>query len=213
MSPQPPVLRGRPRRPFAVCLALLCVFAATAVAGCEDASSTLRPSTSLLELEFTPQATIGSGFASPTTAPTAPGWPAGWDVAFCTAFSDITVAHELVIDIERALGDKARDDAAGLAAELGQTAPLASDELGRVREWEPATAVIADFEALITLYAQAADEYTSYFGSDGQKSSLRDARKSRRQVAKAVPGINDDLQQLAAMGVACPGTNLSLETF
>jgi hypothetical protein len=206
----PPVERRRTA--VGACLALL--LTAVLLAACESPSSTVRPSASLVELDFTPIPTLG-GSASPgaeSAPPSGAAWPPGWDVAFCTAFTDATVAHELVIDIERALDDKAADEAAALADELAQIVPLASDEIGRLRDWEPATEATGDLGALVELDGQAAEQYQAYFNDDG-RPALRAARKVRKQVSKAVSGANEDLAALADMGVACPGANLELEAF
>ena len=80
------------------------------VLACGGTTSTARPSASLLTLDFTPlpSSTLPSPSATRTPARSAlaASWPVGWDVSFCTAFADLTVAHELVIDIERAIADE-----------------------------------------------------------------------------------------------------------
>ena len=182
---------------------------------CDSPTASNRPSQSLVPLDFTPipsqslSPTLGVATPEPTEAP----WPAGWDIAFCTALADATVAHELLIDIERALDDDAKDDAAGLAAELAQSAPLAATEVDELRNWEAAADVKAGLAALLDLDAQAGASYVTHFGPDGRKADLREARKVRRQVKKALPDVNADLAALAEMGVSCPGASLALETF
>jgi hypothetical protein len=190
------------------------------VAACGGSSPTTRPSPSLITLDFSPVPTVASSSPSPrasaaqTAKPStiAPTWPAGWDVAFCTAFTDTTVAHQLVIDIERAIADGNRSDAQGLANELAQTAPLAGTEMKRLRDWDPATDVKTNLTALLDLDTQVATAYQSYFNDD-VKSALHDARQLRNQVGKQVTPINTQLQTLTDLGVSCPGTDLALEKF
>lgn len=184
--------------------------------GCGGASSTARPSASLVTLDFTPLPTVTPGSASatrtarPSTLPAS--WPVGWDVSFCTAFADLTVAHELVIDIERAIADDNSKDAQGLADELAQTAQVATGEVSKMKDWEQAAEAKTTLANLLSLDEQAATAYRSYFNDD-VKSGLRQARQARNQVSKAVGPANEQLQQLAAIGVSCPGTDLKLESF
>lgn len=139
-------------------------------------------------------------------------WPVGWDVAFCTAFADTTVAHELIIDIERAIDEDNRTDAQGLANELAQTVPIAAGEVNRIGDWAPAIDVKTGMTTLLDLDTQAATAYQSYFNDD-VKSALRDARQLRAQVRRQVGPMNEALQTLTAQGLACPGTDLKLEEF
>jgi hypothetical protein len=136
----------------------------------------------------------------------------GWDVAFCNAFADLTVAHELLIDIERAIADDNKSDAAALAGELAQTAPIAEGEVTRMSDWETAAQLKADLTALLDLDTQASTAYKSYF-NDGVRAGLRQARQLRTQVRKQVDPINAELAALAALGLSCPGTDLTLESF
>jgi len=186
------------------------------VVACGGTSGSPGPSPSLLTLDFTPLPTVApvspsaSGTPRPSTLPAS--WPIGWDVSFCTAFADLTVAHELVIDIDRAIADNNKSDAQGLANELAQTAPIATSEVTNLKVWEPATELKTDLTNMLSLDGQAATSYQSYF-NDGVKTALRDARQTRNQVSKAVNPANTQLQQLAATGLSCPGTELKLETF
>jgi hypothetical protein len=186
------------------------------VGACGSTSSTARPSQSLTTLDFTPlpsaAASSGSSSATPRRSTLPASWPVGWDVAFCTAFGDASVAHELIIDIERAIADDNRSDAQGLANDLAQTAPLASSEVERMKEWDPSTQLKTDLTAMLDLDAQAAGAYQSYF-TDGGRSALRDARQLRNQVRNQLTSINEELHALADLGVSCPGTTLALETF
>jgi hypothetical protein len=190
--------------------------------GCSGTSATARPSASLITLEFSPVPTTGASGApsasgvAPSRGPTgsalAPSWPVGWDVSFCTAFADTTVAHELVIDIERAITDNSRTDAQGLANELAQSAPPADNEVKRLKDWASAADVKTSLTALLDLDTQVATAYQGYFNGN-VKTGLHDARQLRTQVSKQVGPINTQLAALAALGVTCPGTTLALEKF
>ena len=196
---------------FAVCVAVLL---AIVVAACDTPRGTARPSASLLELDFTPIPTIGPitspGAESPT--PVVGAWPVGWDVAFCTGLTDTVVAHELVIDIQRALDDDAREDAVGLTTELAETLPVATAAVGRIRDWEPAAAVKADLTAMLLLHAEVATAYQAFFDEGGRPLN-RAARQARNAVGRAVPAANQNLETLADLGLTCPGTSLVLEEF
>jgi len=186
------------------------------VLACGGTTSTARPSASLVTLDFTPLPTSALPSPSATRTParsTLPAsWPVGWDVSFCTAFADLTVAHQLVIDIERAIADESPTDAQGLSNELAQTAPVAGNEVTNLKDWAPAADLKTSLMALLDLDTQAAAAYQSYF-NDGVKSALHAARQLRNQVSRQVAPINEQLQLLADTGLSCPGADLALETF
>lgn len=190
------------------------------VSGCGGGpTASTRPSSSLLTLEFTPPPTAARSTAVPshtsgTTAPSAPpaSWPVGWDVAFCNAFADLTVAHQLLKDIERAITDGNKSDAQGLSSELAQTAPIAESEVTRMTDWAPAATLKTDLTALLDLDTQASTAYLSYF-NDNVKAALHQARQLRTQVGKQVNPINTELAAVTALGLSCPGTDLTLESF
>jgi hypothetical protein len=183
---------------------------------CGGSTGSPRPSASLVALDFTPPPTLAPpsirASRSPGIPATPPGWPIGWDIAFCNAFADTTVAHQLVIDIERAMADGSTSDAQGLANELARSAPIAANEVAHLKDWAPAADVKTTFTSILDLDGQAAAAYQSYF-NDGVKTALKTARDLRHQVSKAVPAANDQLQQLAALGLNCSGSGLQLETF
>jgi len=212
MAPSPAPRRRRPAAWLAACGLIV----SAVVLACGSGTPTARPSPSLVTLDFTPPPTGSLPSPLPTHTPgrtTLNGsWPVGWDVSFCTAFADATVAHELVIDVERAIADENRSDAQGLANELAQTAPIAATEITRLKDWEPAAQLKTDLAAMLDLDTQAATAYQSYF-NDGVKAALKQARGLRNQVGKQVDSINSELQDLAGMGLACPGTDLNFETF
>jgi hypothetical protein len=196
---------------FTVAVAVLL---AIVVVACDTPRGTARPSASLLELDFTPIPTIGPADSpgAETPTPIVGAWPVGWDVAFCTGLTDTVVTHELVIDIQRALDDDARDDAIGLTAELAETLPIATAAVGRIRDWEPAAAVKADLTALLLLHGEVATAYQAWFDEGGRPLN-RAARQARSAVERAVPAANENLEALADLGLTCPGTNLVLEAF
>lgn len=211
-SSSSPVRRPRSRLALGGCLLLVAAF----VVGCGGSSATERPQQSLAIVDYSPLPTLPvvrpSANATPRPSTIAPGWPVGWDVSFCTAFADLTVAHQLVIDIERAISDNSRSDAQGLSNELAQTAPVASDEVTGLKDWEPAADLKTQLTNMLDLDLQAAHAYQSYFNDD-VKTALKQARQLRNQVSKAVGPANTQLQQLAASGLSCPGQDLKLETF
>ena len=107
----------------AVLASLAIVLTVTAV-GCDEPASSARPSASLLEVEFTPRATLSAAESDePTAEPTFVAIPVGWDDAFCSIFADVVVAQELAIDIERALEEENARDARGLARDLRDITP------------------------------------------------------------------------------------------
>jgi hypothetical protein len=193
----------------------LLVLGAIAI-GCGGSSASPHPPQSLATIDYSPLPTLAP--YSPTAIRTAQAstiaasWPVGWDTSFCTAFADITVAHQLVIDIERAIADDSRSDAQGLSDELARTAPLANDEVTGLKEWAPADQVKTELASMLDLDKQAADAYQSYF-HDNVKTALKQARGFRNQVGKAVDSANAHLEQLQATGLSCSGQDLQLETF
>ena len=204
----------RPGQSVALGMCLLVVGAL--VIACGGSSASTRPQQSLATIDYSPLPTLApyspSASRTPQVSTLAPSWPVGWDTSFCTAFADMTVAHQLVIDIERAIADNSRSDAQGLANELAQTAPVTNNEVTTLKEWTPADQVKTDLVAMLDLDKQAATAYQSYFNDD-VKSALKQARQLRNQVSKAVDPANTHLEQLAALGLSCPGQTLTLETF
>jgi hypothetical protein len=187
------------------------------VIACGGSSASTRPQQSLSTFSFSPLPTLA--IYSPIVVPPTPqsstlarSWPVGWDTAFCNAFADFTVANQLVDDIERALADKSPSDAQGLANELAQSAPVASNEMTALKEWTPADQVKADLIAMLDLDKQAAASYQSYF-KNNDKNALKQARQTRTQVSKAIGSANTHLSQLVALGLTCPGQTLTIETF
>jgi hypothetical protein len=197
--------------PRVLCIAL-CVALVAVVVGCTEPTGSPRPSPSLIELDFTPPPTT----APPVSPGGSPGqtlvsWPIGWDVAFCRAMTEVVIAQELVVDIERAIDDDARREALGLARELVLVAGGATQLLADVPDWAASDDAVASLTGLMDLGGRAAAEYERYL-DDGPRRALRRARNLRRENADAVPVVNEQLQPLADAGLACPGTPLEVES-
>lgn len=199
--------RNRPRLALGGALVVL---AALVAGACDEPRSSARPSSSLLDVEFTPQPTRTSGSSGePTEAPTFVSLPVGWDDAFCSIFADAVVAHELVIDVERALAEEAFRDARLLARDLRDTTAEATTLLADLPEWEPAAQATLEIATLIDLGGRAGSEYGAYFA--GEDRALRRARTLRREILDATPAANEALAGLADLGIVCEGQPLVLE--
>jgi hypothetical protein len=203
-------MKRRPIGVMAFCLGL--VLAMVAV-GCDTPRSSLRPSASLLEVEFTPQPTLRpESTDEPSDEPTFLSLPVGWDDAFCGVFADTVDAQELVIDIERAISEENAKDARGLARDLRNVTADATALLAELPPWEPAQPATEAITELITLGAQAGEAYGQGF-TDQSRDAIRDARRLRRQIANKTPAANEALADLTAAGIACEGYDLKLEEF
>ena len=200
-------------RPLAISLVALAAVVAIAMIGCDEPRSSLRPSASLLEVEFTPQASRepGSTFEA-TEAPTFLSLPVGWDNAFCAVFADVVVAQELVIDIERALDEENVRDARGLARDLRDIAADATTLLADLPDWDPGAAATLEVAALIDLGGRTGAEYGAFF-TDETRNALRRARNLRREMGDATPAANGEFAALADLGITCQGIPLRLEEF
>jgi len=189
---------------------------ALVVIGCGTSSASPGPTRSLAPVDFSPLPSVALPSVVPTKTPARstiiPSWPVGWDLSFCTAFGDLTVDHQLVIDIERAIADGSPGDAEGLASQLVQTAAITTSELTKLKAWAPAADVQARLLSLIGIDSQVGAAYQSYF-KDSVKSALKQARQLRNQVSKQVGPINTQLGQLTALGLKCTSEGLKLETF
>ena len=71
-----------------------------------------------------------------------------------------------------------------------------------------------DQDRLISFHDRLS-EHTAYqrFFDEGGRQLNRAARQARSEVARAVPGANEDLATLSDLGLSCPGTSLALEEF
>lgn len=205
----PGTVTGRAGRLVAVLMAAVAVV----VAACDEPSSTTRPSPSLVEVQFTPRSTAGTGPGSPapTDDATFVSLPVGWDDAFCEVFSDAVVAQELVIDVDRALDEENFRDARALARELREVTADAAAGLAELPAWEPASDATAAIASLVDLGARAGAEYGTWFADQDARNALRRARALRRQVAAETPAANDALAELAGVGITCTGLELVLE--
>ena len=124
--------------------------------------------------------------------------------SFCTAFADLTVAHQLAIDIERAIADNSRSDAQGLAKELAQTAPLANNEVTRLKEWAPADQVKTDMSAMLDLDNQVSQRIRKLLQRQRQSQRSSKLASCATRSSKAVDPANTQLAQLADLGSAAP---------
>jgi len=197
-------------RSVLTCLALL--IAVTAI-GCNEPSSSVRPSSSLLEVEFTPRGpTPGPDETDEATQePTFVAIPVGWDDSFCAIFADVAVGQELAVDIERAIKEENFRDARGLARDLRNITEDAAGLMEGLPEWEDAADATAKVTAMLDLYGRAATEYLAYFNEETR--SLRRARNLRRQISRATPGANETFAELEMLGIACDDQPLVIEEF
>jgi hypothetical protein len=203
-------MKRRPVGRLGVCLGLILAIVAV---GCDSPRSSLRPSASLLEVEFTPQPTqTAESSDEPSDEPTFLSLPVGWDDAFCGVFADAVDAQELVIDIERAIAEENARDARGLARDLRNVTADATALLAEVPVWEPGQPATDAIAELIALGAQAGEAYGRGF-NDESRDAIRDARRLRRQIANKTPAANEALAELSAAGISCEGYDLKLEEF
>lgn len=202
--------RLRPRRSVGVSvLVVLCVLF---VSACDEARTSPRPSSSLLEVQFTPQPTsTAEATGEPTSEPSFISLPVGWDNAFCGVFADAAVAQELVIDIERALDEANVKDAKGLARELRDTTADGTTLLADLPDWDQAQDAALEIATLIDLGGRAGTEYGTFF-TDDSRSALRRARALRKEIENETPAANAALAGLADLGIECEGFPLVLET-
>jgi len=196
----------------AVLTALAIVVAVTAI-GCTEPSSSARPSSSLLEVEFTPRGpTPGPDESEEATEePSFVTIPVGWDDSFCAIFADVAVGQELVIDIERAIDEENPKDAKGLARDLRE---ITADGVGLMEglpAWEDAADATAQVAALLDLYGTAATEYLAYFNEE--TGTLRRARNVRRQISRSTDGANEKFAELETLGIECTDQPLVIEEF
>jgi hypothetical protein len=195
-------------------LVALAICVAVASAACDAGRSSPRPSASLLDVEFTPQpATTPESTDEPSAEPTFISLPVGWDNAFCAVFADAVDGQQLVIDVERAIGEENFRDARGLARDLREVSADGTTLLADVPEWDQGKPALDSITELIALHVQAGDAYGSALGNNPPRNALRDARRLRRQIGTKTPAVNDALADLAALGIACEGYDLQLEEF
>lgn len=180
--------------------------------GCDVPSTSPRPSPSLIEVEFTQRPTaLSTATPAGSITPTLVSWPVGWDVAFCRLLGETVIAHELVIDVQRALDEGNQRDARLLAQELRDTAAAAQQSLAELADWQPAEDAVLAITTLLDLDARAGEQYGQHF-AENSRAALRRARSLRREVAAEVPEANTELASLGQSGLSCPGINLQLET-
>ena len=189
------------------------VLAALLLVACEEPRASIRPSPSLIEIDFSPPPTPGPEVTdAPTIEPTFVAIPVGWDNSFCGVLADAVIAQELVIDIQRALDEEAVRDARGLARELRDITAEATTLLAALPAWDPAADATQRIAALIDLGARAGEQYGIAF-TEESASALRRAHNLRRDMARATPAANEALAGLTDLGIVCEGTPMQLETF
>jgi hypothetical protein len=187
--------------------------AALLAAGCDQPRTSARPSPSLVEIDVShPPSVAPAASVAPTTQATFVSIPVGWDTSFCGVMADAVVAQETVIDIERAWNEEAFRDARGLAKDLRDITADATGILGQLPAWDSAADATAKLSALITLGAQAAEQYGIAF-ENSSDSALRKARGFRREIGRQTPDVNTALAGLGNLGIDCDSTPLHLETF
>jgi hypothetical protein len=193
----------------------LTVVVALAAVGCSEARSTVRPSQSLLEVEFTPRdsATAPTETPAPTEEPTFVSIPVGWDVAFCGVVADAVDAQELVIDIERAIAEENFRDARLLARDLRNVADDAVALLADLPDWDEGEDAVLELATIADLGSRAGTEYGSYFAEPEQnRNALRRARELRNEIKRGTDKANEELAAIEELGVVCD-VPLHLETF
>ena len=205
-------MRGRLTRPAPALVVVIAVVLALVVAACEEPRSSIRPSPSLTEIDFSPPPTAGApGTGEPTEQPSFVEIPVGWETTFCGLLADAVIAQELVIDIERAINEEALRDARGLTRDLQEMTADATRLLSELPAWEPGADVVQKLTALTDLGTRAAEQYDLGL-NEGTTNALRRARTLRRDIARATPETNDALAELATVGIVCDGP-MQLETF
>jgi hypothetical protein len=214
---KPLTVPGQARALAIVAALLVAAIVVTACGG--QTTATIRPSASLLEVEFTqrptrtpPSSSATGTVAPPTAEPTFLDLPVGWDDAFCQVFGVTVIAQELIIDIERAIEEENVRDARGLSRDLRDTAEEATVLLADVSDWDPAADAKLELTTLIDLYTRAAAEYVTTYAEES-RPALRRARALRKQVQQATPAANEAFADLAGMGIECGDLALQLEQF
>jgi hypothetical protein len=197
-------------RSVLTCLAV--VIAVTAI-GCTEPRSSARPSSSLLEVEFTPrEPSLGPDETDDATEePTFVAIPVGWDNAFCAIFADVAVGQELVVDIQRAIDEENPRDAKGLARDLRDITADGVALMEGLAEWEDAADATRQVTTMLDLHGRAATEYLAYFNEE--TTTLRRARNLRRQISRATPAANEVFAELETLGIACDEQPLKIEEF
>jgi hypothetical protein len=196
------------RGTLTIALVVTCLVAAA----CDGATSSPRPSPSLVDVVFTPQPTpTTEGSAGNSSEPTFLSLPVGWDDDFCAVFADVFVSQELVIDVERALEEENLRDARLLARELRDTSSRGSELLTDLADWDSGHQVMLEMATLLDLGSRAGDEYGMFFADDSTPA-LRRARGLRKEIGTKTPQANAALAELATLGISCPDHDLVLES-
>jgi hypothetical protein len=149
---------------------------------------------------------------TPRPSASQPTRPAGWDDDFCTAFAEVVIAQQLARDIGRALGEDDRDDAAGLAHELGTTVEGIRALIGELPEWTGDDELLTALGALLDEDEQLVTFYLRYLEQDRAPALDRAHGVEVVLREQAVPAVETALAKLARQGLTCPGLSFDLET-
>lgn len=189
----------------------LAAAALSVIVGCSEVvgGPTPIPFTPLPQLP-TPTPVGGAATAQPTPAPTPPPWPADWDDEFCAAFIELAIAHELAVDIPRALEEDDTDDALGLARELRATAIAAGELLDELTPWENAQPAVTEMITLADIGSRVGRQYVRYL-DEGRRPALARVEELLEDMRPVIEEANQELAQLAALGLACPPFALEFE--
>jgi hypothetical protein len=184
-----------------MCLAVL--------GGCSElATNTARPTLSPIGAVPSPPASV----APTATARRSPApWPRRWKRDFCAAFSEVVIAQELVVDIERALEEDEREDALALARELQGTAAAASQLIEDVEQWEPAQETLVETATLLDLATRIGRHYARGLERNRRPAFAR-AREVADEMRPTVERANEALEELAELGLRCSDNELVLES-
>ena len=186
------------------------------VGACGAGSPSPRPSRSPVASSPPRSSPVLTLAPPPTAAPTlppeqAPDWPDGWDTAFCTAFEQVVIAQELVVDIGRALAEEARGDAQALAAELIGTPEAATPLLAGVTGWEDGEALVGRLTSLVEIGGRIGRQYRRYLAED-RPAALERANELIGEMRPVVAEARGRLADLAQAGIECPGHELTIES-
>lgn len=186
-------------------LAISAVFLLVACA--ELGSPTLRPTVSPLG---TSRAPTNPPTPITTPRPTPTPWPAGWEEDFCAAFTELTVVHELVVDIPRAIDEDERDDALALARELRATAIATTELIEQLPSWERAEQAVAEMTRLADFGSRIGRQFVRHL-DEGRRPALERAGELIDEMRPLAEEANATLADLASLGLSCPPHRLDLE--
>jgi hypothetical protein len=186
------------------------VLATAVLAACNDVAAPtprVSPSPPTAVASPSPATSPPARTARPTPAP----WPERWDIEFCSAFTEVAIAQELVVDIERAIAEEEREDALALARELRGTTTVAEELLGVLEEWAPAQDALSGMASLMDVDDRIGRQYIRWLDG-GRNPARRRARELADETKPIVRDVNSALAQLTEIGVRCSDRDLLLES-